>query len=160
MTTTNFASMNPEEIQAWSMESLKAYREKSFWTRFMGDSSDSVVHNVTQIASNPHGIRAFLHLVPDMKAAAVIGDNTLIGNEKGMTVDYDEIRIHMMRQAVRSTGEFSDRQSIIDFTKTAFDQLTNWLADTMDSLFFLTASGVEYDTYTDGSAWTPDAGLS
>jgi len=154
---TSFANLMPEEKQAYKNEAFRLAMEKSFWTRFMG-GADAVVADVKDVIVGQKTIRAFLHLVPGLDATGVVGDNTMDGNEAGLSAEFEEIKIDQLRQALSTTGEFDDRRSVINFRKEALTALSDWLAITIDSLMFNTASGITYGFDNDGSARTVVAG--
>jgi len=150
MALTNFAALDTDKKKVWARDAWHQAREKSFINRFMGTSQGSMIHRITELTKTERGTEAIVTLVPDIEDDGVTGDNTLTGNEAAMKSHQDKVQIDQLRQAVRNTGRLSDQASVVRFREEARDQLSNWLADRIDQLAFLTLAGITYDTHNDG----------
>lgn len=151
MAVTNFARLTEHELKAWSMSFWKAAREKSFITRFLGTSQDSVIQRVTELKKSEKGTKAIITLVPDALGDGVAGDRTLKGNEEALRSFDLTITIDQLRHAHGNEGRMADQKTIHNFRTTARDTLAYWIADRIDQLAFLTMSGVSYAYKNNGA---------
>ncbi|AEA99054.1 N4-gp56 family major capsid protein [Alteromonas mediterranea] len=150
MAKTNFAALTTEQKTVWARDVWKVAREKSFMTKFMGTSHDSMIHRVTELTKDERGTRAVVTLVPDLEGDGVTGDYDLEGNEEEIKAYDTVIQIDQLRNANRTTGRMADQKSIVNFRQTSRDVLGYWLADRYDQQAFLTLSGVTYDKKNNG----------
>ena len=152
MALTNFAKLTDNAKMAWSMSFWRVARNKSFLTRLLGDGPDSVVQRITELKRTEKGTQAVITLIPDAQGDGIAGDRTLKGNEEALR-SYDKIiKIDQLRHAHMSEGRIADQKSIVNFRKEARNQLGYWIADRVDQMFFLTASGVSYAYKNNGAA--------
>ena len=152
MALTNFAALTSEAKTAWSMDFWKQARNNSFIAQFAGKGANSMVQRVTELKKSEKGARAVISLIADLEGDGIMGDYTLEGNEEAIK-SYDQvINIDQIRNANRLAGRLADQKSIVNFRKASRDVLAYWAADRIDQLAFLTLSGIEYDTRTNGAA--------
>lgn len=151
MAATNFARLTDHEKKLWSMSFWKAARNKSFITRLIGSGQDSVIQRITELKKTEKGTKAIITLVPDALGDGIAGDRTLKGNEEALRSFEDTIRIDQLRHAHKSEGRIADQKSIVDFRKTARDTLAYWIADRIDQMAFLVASGVDLTKKNNGA---------
>lgn len=154
MALTNFARLTDHQKKAWSMSFWKVAREKSFITRLLGSTSDSVVQRITELKKSVKGTQAVITLVPDALGDGIAGDRTLKGNEEALRSDEDVIRVDQLRHAHKTEGRMADQKTIVNFRKEARDKLGYWIADRIDQLAFLTMSGVAYTMNNNGTSRT------
>ncbi len=152
MAQTDFTLLNTEQKKTWSMDTWKQMRNASLFTRYLGSSSNSMIHRVTELSKTEKGDQAVITLVPDSKHDGVAGDRTLKGNEAALT-SYDQvITIDQLRMAHKTKGRMADQRSILKFRKEARDQLGFNLGDRVDQMTVLALSGVGFGFNTDGAA--------
>lgn len=157
MAATDFGALSSAQKRVWSARIWKEGRDQNFWLSngFVGSGNEDTtrpVHRVTELTPTERGDVAIMQLVADLEGDGVVGDNMLEGNEEAMWNDSIELTIDQLRNAVRSKGQMSEQRTVIRFRSTARDKLGFWIAEKIDELMFLTASGVSYDTKTDGSS--------
>jgi N4-gp56 family major capsid protein len=152
MALTNFAALTNEAKTAWSMDLWKHARNQSFMNQFTGSGSNAVIQRISELKKTQKGGRAVITLLADLEGDGIVGDRTLEGNEESMKTYEQVIRIDQMRHANRHEGRLADQKSIITFRENSRNVLAYWLADRIDQLAFLTASGVTYANNTDGTA--------
>lgn len=152
MAKTNFATLLTEQKKVWTRDVWRQAREKMVMSRYMGTSHNSMIHRITELSRDSRGMEAVVHLVPDHGYDGIIGDNTLTGNEVPLTAHQDKLTIDMLRQAHTNTGKLNDQETVINFREQARDQLSYWLADRMDQMFFMTLAGLDFAKNIDGSA--------
>jgi N4-gp56 family major capsid protein len=151
MALTNFNNLTTEEKTMWSMDFWKVARNNSFISQFAGKGANSMVQRVTELKKSEKGARAVISLIADLEGDGVMGDSTLEGNEEEIK-SYDQvINIDQLRNANRLEGRLADQKSIVNFRSASRDVLAYWAADRIDQLAFLTLSGIEYDTRTNGA---------
>lgn len=156
---TNFAALQPQQKRAWGHAAYKEFRDNFFWNKFMGKGDSAVVERITELTKTDKGTSiAMLHLVGDLVGGGITGDNQLEGRESTLQSYWQEVQIGRLRKGVRNKGKLSEQRSVINFRTEAKDKLGQWLAETMDDLMFLTASGISYDLMTDGSPRPVPAG--
>lgn len=152
MATTNFARLTDHEKKLWAMSFWKVARNRSFITRLLGTSEDSVIQRITELKKSVKGTRAIITLVPDALGDGVAGDRTLKGNEEALRAFEDTIRIDQLRHAHANEGRMADQKSIHEFRATARNILAHWISDRIDQLAILTLSGVSYEKKNNGAA--------
>ncbi len=143
--------------RAWVNEAITAYRQQSFWEKFMGTGSNSVVQRITQLKKTEKGDRAMVGLKANMQASGIVGDNDIDGRRESLETYWVEIRTDQLRKSVSSKGRVDDQQSVFDFRKEAKDSLSDWRAQINDDMMFLAASNISFAYNTDGSTRTTGA---
>ena len=152
MALTNFTLLTSEQKTVWSMDLWKQARNYSFINKFLGNDSNSLVQHITELKKSEKGARAVITLLADLEGDGVAGDRTLEGNEEAMK-SYDQvIRIDQLRHANRHEGRMADQKSVVEFRNNSKNVLAYWLADRLDQMAFLTASGVSYAMKNSGIA--------
>jgi len=151
MAFTPFGELQPESKRAWGREAYKQYRDNLFFRKFIGSGENSIVQRITELTKTDKGEKAMIHLVADLKGGGVVGDNTLEGRESDMQSYWQEITIDQLRKGVKNKGRMDDQKSVINFRTTGKDKLGHWMAETLDDLLILTASGISYALECDGS---------
>ena len=151
MATTNFGNLNTNQLTTWSRSLWKAAREHSFIMKFAGKGANSPIQRITELTKNGKGTRAIISLVADLTGDGVVGDYTLEGKEEAIAAYDQEIVIDQLRNANRMAGRVADQKTIVNFRNTSKDVLAYWLADRLDQMAFLTASGIAYTENTDGT---------
>lgn len=143
MAQTNFAKLLDNQKKVWTRDTWEQAREKSFFSRFAGKSTNSMIQRITQLTKTEGGTEAVIHLVPDTQADGIVGDTVLDGNEAELKAYDDQITVDQLRQAHKTTGRFNDMRTVINFREQAKDQLSHWLGDRMDQIAFLLLSGID-----------------
>lgn len=156
MAMTNFARLGLQARLGWGRKVWRAARNRSFiLNHFTGESDGAVVQRVTELSETSKGTSAAVFtLVPDLEGDGVVGDNQLEGNEEEIkaydqTITYDQIR-----NANRLEGRMADMKSTVRFRENSKNLLSDWLAQRIDELAFLTLSGVSYEYHTNGAIRT------
>lgn len=159
MATTDFGALNEARKRVWAAEIWQAGRDQSFWMSqgFVGKSDSDMnrpIQRVSKLSETERGLECVMQLVQDMQSDGVVGDNELDGAEESMINDSQTIRIDQLRHGVKSKGAMSEQATVIRFRATGKEKLTFWIADKLDELLFLTASGRAFTLKTDGSTRT------
>ena len=149
---TAFGAGQTEFKRAWVSETIKAYRQQSFWEKFMGTGSNSAVQRITELKKTEKGDRAMVGLKANMMASGIVGDNDIDGRREALETYWIEIHTDQLRKSVSSKGRVDDQRSVLDFRTEAKDSLADWSSQINDDLMFLAASNISFAYNTDGSA--------
>lgn len=149
MALTNLASGTTEELKLWAKDLWKVARRKSFAEKFTGDGANSIIQRVREFKSDNKGAKAVITLVPDLTGDGVTGDYQLTGNEQNITAYDQVIQVDQLRAGMKSAGRMPERKALVDFRKTARDQLGYWLANRRDQMTFLALSGIPFTKNND-----------
>lgn len=153
---TDFTRLNTERKKVWARDAWRVARNSSFFTRYLGSGSNSMIQRITELTKTERGDQAIITLVPDSEHDGVAGDRTLKGNESALD-SYDRaIVIDQLRKAHKKKGRMADQKSILNFRKEARDQLGYWAGDRLDQMAILALSGVGFGYQTNGAARDPE----
>lgn len=150
MAETNFGTLLNEEKNVWARSIWKTVRQNSFFMQMSGSNINSAIQRITELTESERGTKATITLVPDMQKEGTTGDAELEGNEESLVAWDETIEIDQLRHGVLSEGRMANQSTIVQFRETARDALGFWLSDAVDQLAFLTLSGVDYRSQTDG----------
>lgn len=156
MGATDFGALTDGSKRVWAAEVWQAGRDQSFWfaNGFIGKSDSDMnkpIQRITKLTETERGLECVMQLVLDMQSDGVTGDSKLEDNEESLVNDTQVIRIDQLRNGVRSKGEMAEQASVIRFRATGKEKLSFWLAEKVDELSFLTASGRAYSLFTNGA---------
>lgn len=149
MALTDFSTLSTAQKKVWSNKVWREGRDQAFWfvNGFMGrDTGDATkpVHYVTELTKTERGDTCIMQIVLDLLNDGVVGDNELEGAEENLVNDSITIHTDQLRHGVKSKGRMAEQKIIVRFREQSQDKLAFWLADSLDELGFLTASGVTY----------------
>jgi N4-gp56 family major capsid protein len=155
MSTTDFGALSAARKKVWSTQIWMQARDQSFWMSngwVGGNTNDATrpIQRITELTKTERGDECIMQLVADLQGDGVVGDNILNGNEEALFNDAQVITIDKIRHGVRSKGEMAEQRTVIRFRATATEKLAFKIADQLDELLFLTASGVSYTLKTTG----------
>lgn len=165
MALTDFASLTNAQKKVWSTKVWREGRDQAFWfvNGFMGrDTGDATkpVHYVTELTKTEGGDKCVMQIVLDLQNDGVVGDNELEGHEENLVNDDITISIDQLRHGVKSRGKMSEQRTVLRFREQAQDKLAFWLADTLDEIGFLIASGISLTKNTNGTTRSATSQLS
>ena len=149
---TAFGAGQTQFKRAWVGETIKSFRQQSFWEKFIGKGANSAVQRNTELNNTEKGDRAMIGLKANMKASGVVGDNDIDGRREALETYWVEIHTDQLRKSVSSKGRVDDQRSVLDFRSEAKDSLADWRAQINDDMMFLAASNISFAYNTDGSA--------
>ncbi|MFD1260656.1 phage capsid family protein [Entomomonas asaccharolytica] len=151
MAETSFAEQQSKQKIAWCKDIWYEAKKQSELPKFLGKGAKAVFTYVTELTQTKQGAKAIFQLLAPLMKDGVAGDNQLVGNEEEMTAHDQEITLDRLSHAVKNVGRMDDQRGNIQFAKVANPQLSEWLADRVDQLAFLTLLGISYDYNLDGS---------
>lgn len=151
MPNTTWGGLSANQLTVWSRDLWAQARQNSFVMQLAGSGPNSMIQRITELTASQKGTLARITLVGDMTTDGVMGDSLLWDNEEAIDARDQVIRVDQIRNAIRINGRMTDQRVVVRFRETARDQLGYWLADRLDQVFFLTASGQSLRFNTNGS---------
>lgn len=153
MAMTDFGALSTARKKVWAAEIWLAGRDANFWMSngFVGAGQNNVIQRITELTRTERGDECIMQLVADLQGDGVVGDNLLENNEEALFNDSVSIRIDQLRHGVRSKGSMAEQRTVIRFRSTAKEKLAFWIANKIDEMMFLMASGVSFSYNTDSS---------
>lgn len=153
MATTDFGSLSDARKRVWAGDIWAQGRDANFWMSngFVGSGMNNVVQRITELTKTERGDECIMQLVADLQGDGIAGDAILDGNEEALFNDAINILVDQLRHGVRSKGRMAEQRTVIRFRSTAQEKLSFWLADKIDEMMFLVASGIAFTLKLDGS---------
>lgn len=98
-------------------------------------------------------------LTAKLSGTGVDGDATLTGNGEAITAYNYNASIQQKRQLVELTGQLDEQRNAYNMRIDARDKAAIWMAEFLDTQFFLKGSGITTTTLTDinGTIYSADA---
>lgn len=155
MAVTSFAKAQPDFLRNWVRDSIRVYREESFFTKFTGKDENNIVQLLTDYVQTKNGDKVMIGLKADLDTNGIVGDNNVNGRHVAIETDWMEVQCDQLRKSVLSKGRVDNQNSVFEFRSEARDSLGGWQAAATDEMLFLAASGVGFDYNTDGSKRVP-----
>jgi N4-gp56 family major capsid protein len=146
MANTNYGVNDTLAVKLFSKKLFQDALKKTYFKRFMGTGSDSLVQIKNETSKGP-GDKITVGLRMQLSGAGVQGDGTLEGNEEALTTYSDSVFIDQLRHAVRSGGKMSEQRVPFSVRMEAKAGLEDWWADRLDTWFFNCLAG--YTAQTD-----------
>lgn len=137
---TNYGVNHPLAVKVWSRKLLHEALKATWFSKFIGTDSNSVVTLKTDLQKGP-GDRVRVGLRALLSGDGISGDGTLEGNEEELSTYYDDVVINQLRHAVRSAGKMSEQRVPFSVREEARLGLTDWWADRLDTSFFNQLTG-------------------
>ena len=103
MATTAYGTNNNLAVKLWSKKLFHEALAQAFMSRYMGESSDSLIQ-VLNDTKKGAGDRITVGLRVQLAGTGIQGDGTLEGNEEALTTYTINVFIDQLRHAVRSSG--------------------------------------------------------
>lgn len=135
MSDTTVLTTDALRKQAWEEVLYRDTQKESYFTRFMGQGSESVIQEKT-ILEKQQGDKITFGLIRRLQGAGVTGANTLEGNEEALDTADFSVELELYRHAVRSNNPKDVKRPIWDMPTEARDALKVWGAEKIDSLMF------------------------
>ena len=147
MATTSYGVNDALAVKLWGKKLFQDALKKTYFDRFMGKSSNSLVQLRDETSKGP-GDRITVGLRMQLSGAGVQGDGTLEGNEESLTTYSDNVYIDQLRHAVRSAGKMSEQRVPFSVRDEAKAGLEDWWSDRLDTWFFNQLAGYTAQTDT------------
>jgi len=166
MAQTGFTTNSAETKKAWNETLFRDQVKASYFSRFMGTSSDAIVQVKSDLESG-RGDRVRFAIRMRLTGAGVTEGTTLEGNEEDLTTHTTDLTLKQWRHAVRDDGSMSrqramfsiseeSRSALADRTTEKIDQeCFNAYTDTAATKTFYGASGANDAALTGALLLTP-----
>lgn len=135
MATTDYGVNHPLAVKVWQKRLLREALKETHCGRFMGSTSNSLIQVKSDLRKQA-GDRIRMGLRMQLSGDGVSGDNTLEGNEEGLTTYSDDLFVNQLRHAVRSGGRMSEQRVPFSVREEGLAGLRDWWADRLDESFF------------------------
>jgi len=118
----------------------KLFREQllgSYFSKFMGESADSVVQTKTQL-ERAKGETIYFHLIRRLKGEGITGTSgqALEGNEERLTTTSFNMTLEEYANAIRDRGPLDRKRPYWDMDAESKTALQNWGSEKIDQLCF------------------------
>lgn len=148
MSDTTVSTSNNLRKLAWEEKLFRDTMKESYFSRFLGQGSESVIQEKTQL-EKAKGDKITFGLIQRLDGAGVTGTQPLEGNEEELdTYDFN-VELELYRHAVRTRGSLDEKRPVWDMPEEARSALKVWGAEKIDSLTFaalqLTPSKIFYN---------------
>jgi N4-gp56 family major capsid protein len=139
MATTSISTSHGLTNNQWDSMLFKTYQEKTFFSRFKGTSTDSIIQVKRDLVKKAGDAITF-GLAGTLSGAGVTGNNVLgtgdTSNEESMTFYDQKVTIDQIRNGTRIAGLMEEKRVAFDLRNQAKAQLTEWMARNEDAAIF------------------------
>jgi len=135
MAKTTFATDNALTRKAWEERLFRDTVKESYFERFMGSDSSSIVQVNTQLEKG-QGDKVTFGIRKRLSGAGVTGDQILEGNEEALNTHDYSLSLEMYRHAVRDAGGLTRQRAMFSISSESEMALRDWGAEKIDSLLF------------------------
>jgi N4-gp56 family major capsid protein len=172
MAKTSFATSDALVKKAWEEKLFRDARKESYFEKFTGTDSDSLVHVQDQLEKQK-GDKITFGVRMRLSGAGVTGSSILENNEEKLTTYDYSLSLEQYRHAVRDDGALTRKRAMFDIDSESETALKTWGSEKIDALCFdalglstgsgVTPSKVFYKTssgVTANSAATAKSGIT
>ena len=139
MATTGISTTHGLTNEAWEASLYSTYQEKTFFSKFKGTGSDSIVQ-VKRDLIKKAGDAINFGLAGTLSGAGVAGNNVLgtgdTSNEEAMEFFDQRVAIDQIRNGTRIAGLMEEKRVAFNMREQAKSQLTEWMARNEDAALF------------------------
>jgi N4-gp56 family major capsid protein len=111
----------------------------------MGEGAGNIIQVKDELSKGP-GDRVRMNLQMLLGDPGRVGNEVLEGNEESPTFFTDDLVIDQLRHASRYYGRMDRQRVVYDFRRDSRDQLSDWWADRLDTVFLNHVCGAAYET--------------
>lgn len=140
MAFTDFATGNALAVKLWSKKLDVEVLKETEIADYIGEDSNSIVQIKTE-TSKQDGDQVTFGLRMQLSGLGIQGDNTLEGNEEGLTTYTDAVIINQLRHAVASNGKMSEQRVPFPVRQECLDGLKDWWTDRISVSLFNQLAG-------------------
>lgn len=153
MSATVFGTSDPKTQKKWSANLALDVVQQAYWSKFIGDSDNSIIQKKTDLESDT-GDRISFDLCVQLRNQPTFGDAKLAGKTEGLKFFTDEVVIDQVRHGVDCGGKMSRKRIVHDVRKTAKGRLGDYFAKLTDefiTMYLSGARGINEDFIVDTS---------
>lgn len=121
--------------KAWAKSTWNAAMNNIFFNKFTGKDANAIVQIVDDLKKDK-GDKVTIPLLLKLSGGAILGDNTLEGNEEKLEYRDFSVEINQYRNGVLLEGEFEEQKSQLKLRSDAKAGLQTWLTELIDTLIF------------------------
>lgn len=143
MAATEFGTNDPQAVKRWNAELARETIGKTYFKRFLGTGSDSVIVMKTDLEEGA-GDEIKYDLRVQNRNPGVQGDTRLKGYESTLTFYQDSVKIDQLREG-HSFRRMSQQRTLHDLRKEGRASLADWFARNYDALMFAYLAGTAGD---------------
>jgi len=143
MSKTGFTTNSAETVKLWNEKLFRDTVKASYFSRFMGTGSDSIVQVKSDLESG-QGDRVRFAIRMRLSGAGVTEGQTLEGNEESLTTHTTNLTLKQWRHAVRDDGAMSRQRAMFSISEESQSALMDRTTEKIDQECF--------DAYTDSAA--------
>jgi N4-gp56 family major capsid protein len=140
MASTSFATGNNLTVKLWGKAAFEDAVKPTIFGKLMG-TGDSAIVQIKDELNKQAGDRVRFRLRALPSGAGKTGDETLEGNEEGLSYSYDDLSIDTMRHAVKVDLNMNQQRVNFDLRSDAKAALEEWWQERLDSYFIKILSG-------------------
>ena len=131
-------------LKWWAKATWQAGIKESYFYRFMGHDSKSIVH-VKEELEKGKGTSINIALRLPLVGAGKIEGQQLENNEEALQFADFDVYLHQIRHATRIKGKFEEQKTQINLRKESHEALADWWANWLDQSIFGIATGIQPD---------------
>lgn len=135
MAKTTFATDNALTKKAWEEKLFRDSVKESYFSKFQGSGSDSVVQVKDQL-SKDKGDKITFGLRMKLAGAGVTSGSVLEGNEEKLVTYDNSVTLEQYRHAVRDDGALSRQRAMFEIEDEHKMALKDWMTEKIDQLQF------------------------
>lgn len=115
-------------MKAWSKQLYKEAETESFFARFTGEDSNSIIQKKTDLRKEK-GDSITFGLVMKLEGDGILGDNILEGNEEKLNILDCTVKVDQIRNGIKLAGSLTEQKAALDLRTSAKGALKGWLAE-------------------------------
>lgn len=127
MADVTLSTSHAVTAEQFNDQTFQEYLKKQVLAKYMGTSSESMVHVNEDLGKSPGDAITF-NLVSQVDGAGISGDSTLEGNEEAFSVYGQRVTVNQYRNAIRLAGKLTEQRSPFSLREQQRPQLVNWMA--------------------------------
>ena len=159
MAKTGFTTNSAETVKLWNEKLFRDSVKESYFSRFMGSGSDSIVQVKTDLESGS-GDRVRFGIRMRLEGAGVVEGQTLEGNEESLTTHTTNLTLKQWRHAVRDDGAMSRQRSMFSISQESEMALKDRVTEKIDQECFDAYNASTPSKIIYGGTATSDATLT
>jgi N4-gp56 family major capsid protein len=135
MAKTAFSTSNDLTKKAWEEKLFRDSVKESYFSKFQGGGSDSVVQVKEQL-SKDKGDKITFGLRMRLSGAGVTSGQILEGNEERLVTYSNSVSLEQYRHGVRDDGAMSRQRAMFEISDESRLAIKDWMAEKIDQLQF------------------------
>lgn len=135
MSKTGYSTNSPEAVKIWNETLFRDTVKESYFSKFMGPSSDSIVQVKSDLEAGS-GDRVRFAIRMRLEGAGVGEGQTLEGNEDSLTTHTTNLVLKQWRNAVRDDGAMSRQRAMFSISEESVSALADRTTEKIDQECF------------------------